>query len=177
MSLSPTAFVELVIPGSRLVWCVAQVYLESTVDTHALLCWPWGEYDGEGDPPPPVVKPRGIPADLGNIPLHDYALLVHEDGAKKKERGCITAAYAKKHKLKPVPNHEGYFVDPDIKVATWLSTQEIAEVARRLRKMRRKRDAKTEPWYEVEGLHAMMQMMERTHYVQDTKARFVLWFR
>jgi hypothetical protein len=159
--------------------CPARIYLESTVDTHALLCWPWGEYDGENDPPPPVVKPRGIPVDLGIIPMGEYCYVLDEEGAKRGEPRCTSAAEVKELKLKPFANSlnlDGYFINPDIKVATWLTTEEVWKVGRKIRKIREARKAKEEAWYELEGIHAMMKAFEEYHYVPGAKARFVLWF-
>lgn len=155
--------------------CPARIYLESTVDTHAILCWPWGEYDGENDPPPPVVKPRGIPTDLGIIPMGEYCLFLADEAGP----GYTSEAEVKELKLKPFANSlnlDGYYVHPDIKVATWLTTEEVWKAGRQIRKRREKREVKQEAWYELEGIHAMMKAFEEYHYVPGAKARFVLWF-
>lgn len=164
MSLSATAFVELVVPHSSLVWCFARVYLESMVDSHALLCHPWGDYDPrEDDGPPPIVKPRGVPGNMGSIPTGEYALYVTDEPGER----YVAPKAAKKLR----PFRDGYVIDPDVKVATWLTSKEVLEAADQYKKLR------GNDWYELRALCAMMVTIEKTHYVKGTEARLVLWFK
>ncbi len=163
---------EIIYPDMTFVRDAASIHFDSIPDVHALLAFPWGEHSKEDDLPPPVVKPRGFPQDVGMLVLHETTLYIDEKQAKDPTNPrAITARAAKK--LKPFKT-KSYtaFLDPDVKCPTWLSRNEVALAAEKY--LRRSGHANPD----LEAVEMMMKEYERQTLnggVHPT-TRLVVWF-
>lgn len=146
-------------------WAAARLYFYGDVDVYAVLAHPWGDWE-EGDGLlEPVVKPRGLPADLSLMALH----ATHRSVKDEEGRAC-TEKQAEKWPEGRIP---GFFLDPkEWKCATYLSTYEVQKAATRYKN--NSRSGRGSP--EIAGPLFMMKAIEGNAPV-GTKARLVLWFQ
>lgn len=156
------------------------VFFDSFVRPNAVLCWPWGAYDPEeddGDPPPVVREHRGVPKDVSHIALSKIARMVVGPGESTGD-GLPDSAVITQEEV----DHDGlevldldfkgckYVLDCDVKFVTWLTTAEVRLAAERI-----KADRDGKPWYEFEGLAALMEAYEKTFYIPDSIVRLLIW--
>lgn len=175
MSVTGHGYVEVIHADSEFVACPARINFDSIPDVYALLAFPWGDHDPqEDDLPPPVVKPRGFPPNLGLLTLHEVSLYVEDDPKKRRQNRerCITSREAKK--LLPLPYRlAGFFQDPDVRCASWLTTEEVTLAGQRYRE----RNKHSSPDLEaVAGMMALYEAAWRLNGRARPTVRLIVWF-
>jgi hypothetical protein len=173
VSLTGIACIEVLYPDMGLVRDVARISIDSIPHLEAVLAFPWGTHSKEDDLPPPVVKPRGLPKDLGLLVRHEILLYVNAIEAKRKDNPrAITAREAKKLKKIPI-NDVVYYLDPDVRCTTWLTLREVERAALVYAK------AVKHPSVDLCAIAAMMHQYENQKPWpggKRPKTRLVVWF-
>jgi hypothetical protein len=163
--------VEIIYPETTFVRDAATIHFDAIPDVHALLAFPWGQHSKDDDLPPPVVKPRGFPKDVGGLVLHETTLYIDAKQAKDPTNPrAITAREAKTLKPFKAKSYTAYF-DPDVKCPTWLTRTEVALAAEKY--LRRCGHASAD----LEAVEMMMKEYERQVFNgEHPTTRLVVWF-
>ena len=120
---------------------------------------------------PALVKPRGIPLNLGWQSKDEYCLFITENTSENPSHYVTREQAEKWVKSKSSEMYDkSYVTDPDAHTPSWLTTDEVKLCCEEYVRRSHTKDRRNS---DLDAIYAMMEVYRKA---RDGEVRFVFWF-